>query len=381
MNAVDTILPMRTGYLCSFALHACVLAVAVYGLPLYSREYMVQPSVPVDLVMFDDVKEADLASLPEISDLTPQDRLVQADEIAPQVVRPNDLAEAVEDQAVTELDSVEQADSPDSPPPASAVAPDISTLPALDDLAAVATPLTQEAQEAAAEPLNVADDPAPPPLPVSRPETLQLAELVEPEPEPEPESATPAVTELTEAVAEEPETEAPQQLAALAPPLPQRRPELPQRAERSEREEPESQDTNRLASILRNVQKNLQQPQAQAAPSAAQPAAVRQGDEASSSRLAGQVRRQVQPCWSFDAGARDPASLIVEMRVFLNPDGSLSGQPEILDRSRYLSDPFFRSAAERAQRAVLDCQPFNLPRESHSLWSSLLIRFNPAEAF
>ena len=100
---------MRTGYLCSFALHACVLAVAVYGLPLFSREYMVQPSIPVDLVMFDDVKEADLASLPEISDLTPEDRLVQADEIAPQVVRPNDLAEAVEDQEATELESVEQA--------------------------------------------------------------------------------------------------------------------------------------------------------------------------------------------------------------------------------------------------------------------------------
>ncbi len=378
MNPVDTILPMRTGYVCSFALHACVLAVAVYGLPLYSREYMVQSAVPVDLVMFDDVKEADLASLPEISDLTPQDRLVQADEIAPQVVRPNDLAEEVEDQAATELDSVEQAEPPDSPPPDSAVAPDISTLPALDDLAAAETPLTQEAQEAEAAPLKAADDPAPPPLPVSRPEALQLAELVEPEPEPEPESATPAVTELTEAVAEEPETETTQQLAALAPPMPQRRPELPQRAERKE---PESQNSNRLASILRNVQKNLQQPQAQAATSAAQPAAVRQGDEASSSRLAGQVRRQVQPCWSFDAGARDPASLIVEMRVFLNPDGSLSGQPEVLDRQRYLSDPFFRSAAERAQRAVLDCQPFNLPRESHSLWSSLLIRFNPAEAF
>ena len=363
MNAVDTILPMRTGYLCSFALHACVLAVAVYGLPLFSREYMVQPSIPVDLVMFDDVKEADLASLPEISDLTPEDRLVQADEIAPQVVRPNDLAEEVEDQEAAELESVEQAERPDTPPPDSAVAPDPSTLPALDDLAATATPLTPEAQEAEAEPLEPVEEPPQPPLPSSRPETLQLAEAVEPEPEPEP------------------ETQTAQQVAALAPPMPQRRPELPQRADRADRNEPESQEPNRLASILRNVQENLQQPQARAAPSAAQPAAVRQGEAASSSRLAGQVRRQVQPCWNFDAGARDPASLIVEMRVFLNPDGSLSGQPEILDRSRYLSDPFFRSAAERAQRAVLDCQPFNLPRESHSLWSSLLIRFNPAEAF
>lgn len=358
---------MRTGYLCSFALHACVLAVAVYGLPLFSREYMVQPSIPVDLVMFDDVQEADLASLPEISDLTPQDRLVQADEIAPQVVRPNDLAEEVEDQEATELDSVEQAERPDTPPPDSAVAPDISTLTALDDLAAL---------EPVTEPLP---EPNQPPLPSARPETLQLADAVEPEPEPEPLEAE--VTDLAEAPAEQPETETAQQLAALAPPMPQRRPELPQRADRADRNEPESQEPNRLASILRNVQENLQQPQARAAPSAAQPAAVRQGEAASSSRLAGQVRRQVQPCWNFDAGARDPASLIVEMRVFLNPDGSLSGQPEILDRSRYLSDPFFRSAAERAQRAVLDCQPFNLPRESHSLWSSLLIRFNPAEAF
>ena len=363
MNAIDTMLPMRAGYVFSFALHASVLAVAVYGLPLFTREYMVQSAVPVDLVMFDDVKEADLASLPEISDLTPQDRLVQADEIAPQVVRPSDLVEAVEDEAVAELDSVEQAERPDTPPPDSAVAPDPSTLPALDDLAETATPLTPEAQEAEAEALEPVEEPPQPPLPSSRPEALQLAEAVEPEPEPEQ------------------QTETAQQVAALAPPMPQRRPELPQRADRADREEPERQDSTRLASILRNVQENLQQPQARATPSAAQPAAVRQGEEASSSRLAGQVRRQVQRCWNFDAGARDPATLVVEMRVFLNPDGSLSGQPQVLDRARFLSDPFFRSAAERAQRAVFDCQPFSLPRDSYNLWSNLRIRFDPAEAF
>ncbi len=374
MNSVDTSVPIRAGYFFSFALHASVVAVAVYGLPVFTRDYMAQPTIPVDLVMFDDVKEADLATLPEINDLTPQERLAQANEIEPQVIRPSDLAEEVEEQPSESLETVDTAERSKSPPPDAAVAPDISTLPSLDDLAAASTP--------APEPLPEATQP---PMPLAKPEALQLASLVEPEPEPdpEPEKASAEVTELLEAAAEEPTAEKaaaekPQQIAALAPPLPQRRPEVPKQAAKKE---PKANDSNRLNAILRNVQKNLKQTEAKAAPAPAQKAAVRQGDAASSSRLAGLVRRQVQPCWNFDAGARDPASLIVEVRVFLNRDGSVSAQPEVLDRTRLLTDPFYRSAAERAQRAVLDCAPFKLPGDSYASWSSLLIRFNPAEAF
>ncbi len=359
MLSADTTAPIRASYFCSFALHAGVLAVAVYGLPVFSRDYLVQPAVPVDLVMFDNVKEADLATLPEISDLIPQDRLASADEVEPQVVRPNDQTQEVEDEPSPELEPVQQADA--------AVAPDVSTLPSLDDLAEAATP--------APDPLPEANQP---PLPTARPETAQIAELVEPEPEPEPETPPAEVTELAEAEVEEPEPQQTQQLAALAPPLPQRRPEQPKAAAKKE---PEQNDSTRLSSILRNVQKNLKPTQAKAAPSAPQQAAVQRGDAASSSRLAGMVRRQVRACWNFDAGARDPASLVVDVRVFLNPDGSLSSSPEVLDRTRYFSDPFFRNAAERAERALFDCQPFNLPSDSYRLWSSLLIRFNPAEAF
>ena len=52
------------------------------------------------------------------------------------------------------------------------------------------------------------------------------------------------------------------------------------------------------------------------------------------------------------------------MRIRLKPDGSLSGEPQVVEADR-LGEPNFRTAAEAAVRAVHKCAPYNSCR----LWT------------
>jgi len=74
-----------------------------------------------------------------------------------------------------------------------------------------------------------------------------------------------------------------------------------------------------------------------------------------------------------------PRDLIVEIRVTLNPDGSVFAMPEILNTTRMASDPFFRAAAESAQRAVLKCSPLRMPSKKYSVWKEVTLRFDPSQ--
>ena len=90
------------------------------------------------------------------------------------------------------------------------------------------------------------------------------------------------------------------------------------------------------------------------------------------------IRFQIQRCWSVPAGAREAENLVVRIRFSLNPDGSLRGEPEILDRER-MDEPFFRTAAESARRAVLRCTPLTLPPEKYESWKEIRLNFNPKD--
>ena len=68
------------------------------------------------------------------------------------------------------------------------------------------------------------------------------------------------------------------------------------------------------------------------------------------------IQNKMRSCWRVEPGARDAASLIVEIRLLLHQDGSVR-KAEVVDVERMLGDPFFRSAAENAQRAILKCSP------------------------
>ena len=94
------------------------------------------------------------------------------------------------------------------------------------------------------------------------------------------------------------------------------------------------------------------------------------------------ARRQIEQCWSLPAGARDAENIIVVIRAVVNPDGRVR-TAKIVDSGRLAQDPFYRSMAESARRAVLNprCQPLRLPLEKYSEWRVTVFRFNPKEMF
>ena len=93
------------------------------------------------------------------------------------------------------------------------------------------------------------------------------------------------------------------------------------------------------------------------------------------------IKTQIERCWTAPAGARDAANLVVQVRIWLNRDGSLSRPPEIIDghglRTR---GGFHRAAAESARRAVLECSPLRkLPIEKYEQWREVTLSFDPRD--
>jgi len=92
------------------------------------------------------------------------------------------------------------------------------------------------------------------------------------------------------------------------------------------------------------------------------------------------VRQQIARCWNVPAGARDAKDLVVEVRVNVDPDGTVR-QATIVDQARLVSDPFFRAAAESARRAFFNplCRPLHLPLEKYAFWKDLVVDFSPKD--
>ncbi len=91
------------------------------------------------------------------------------------------------------------------------------------------------------------------------------------------------------------------------------------------------------------------------------------------------VRRQIEACWNLPAGARDPESLIVQVWVALNPDGTVQQAKVVDGAGRAGYDPFYRAAAESALRALLNprCSPLKLPADKYHQWKTMTINFDP----
>lgn len=92
------------------------------------------------------------------------------------------------------------------------------------------------------------------------------------------------------------------------------------------------------------------------------------------------IAGRLRACWNLDPGAMGIEDMIIEIRAYLNKDGSVS-QVDILDQGRYRSDSHFRSVADSARRAVFVCQPYNILAQKYpqkyDMWKTMLLRFNP----
>jgi len=90
------------------------------------------------------------------------------------------------------------------------------------------------------------------------------------------------------------------------------------------------------------------------------------------------LRAQLMTCWNPPVGVADAKDLIVIVRFALNRDGSVAGQPTVVNRD---ANALFQVAAESATRAVRRCQPFRLPAAKYEAWRDVEVKFDPNDMF
>ena len=88
------------------------------------------------------------------------------------------------------------------------------------------------------------------------------------------------------------------------------------------------------------------------------------------------LKQQLYACWTVPAGAKGAKDMVVRVRVWVNPDRTVSNA-RILDTNKMQNDPYFRTVAESALRAVLNpaCSPLKLPPEKYSVWKKFIFKF------
>jgi len=94
--------------------------------------------------------------------------------------------------------------------------------------------------------------------------------------------------------------------------------------------------------------------------------------------LVAAIRQGVQPCWRVLAGGQGAEATAVRMRIKFNQDGTLNGDPQILNSQ---GTAYFVAASESAKRAVIQCQPYQLPAEKYAAWQDVILNFDPKDMF
>ena len=260
---------------------------------------------------------------------------------------------------------------------------------------AAETPAPEPAEEPAPEPVEAAVEPTPappPPEPAAEPEPVpqpeeEVAALPEPEPEPIPAEETEPLPEpVAEPAPPAPSPDIPR-VRPDPPPTPIVEPEPepaePERdiADLIPEEEPEEQfDPNEIQALL-----NKTDPAGGGDPAPSpEPQTIGSIDGGAEAQMTqseiAALKARLYRCWSPPVAVREAGALIVELRISLLPDGSLSGQPVILQVG-LASSPLAQVAVESAIRAVTECAPFGdiLRPEKYALWNQIDFVFDPRE--
>ncbi|PCI56785.1 MAG: hypothetical protein COB36_00460 [Alphaproteobacteria bacterium] len=170
------------------------------------------------------------------------------------------------------------------------------------------------------------------------------------------------------------------------PPKPKNKPRKPKPAPPKQVEEQPKQDDQRdFTSLLKSLTPD--EPDLKPAPRPVE-AQSNQGQTSQVADFLKQMTRSelddlnrgVQPCWSVNAGGKNAESLLVSLRVFVNPDLRVR-EVQIIDQLRYNADTHFRAAAEAAQRALLNprCSTLRLPPEKYEQWKVFKYTFDPSQ--
>lgn len=221
-----------------------------------------------------------------------------------------------------------------------------------------------------------APPPPPPPPPEAKPEPpKEQPKAAEPPPPPDSAAMADLLKEVEDTPPPPPKKEEPKK--AEEKPKPQKKPE----------KKPEKKvaklDTKKLEEILNtdallNKENEEKSTNASEATTDGQPTQgerdLQGKDQALSATTIAALRQKISECWSVPAGARD-GDFIIKVHVVLNEDGSVQGQPEVMNGP---GDFLFSTTAQSAVSAILACQNYDfLPRDQYDLWKDLILNLNP----
>lgn len=253
-------------------------------------------------------------------------------------------------------------------------------------------------QKKAEDPPKVKPKPVPKPV-VERPKPKPVPKPVFERPKPKPVPKPKVVEKPKPKVVEKPKPKPVPKVASLPKPKPKPKPKpepkrkadapKPQPRVKAKpkpkpRAKPKPQKRMTLAGILNSVDKLKRD--AKVAPRERTAPSQRRGSPRHDPTLSlsrsefDALRRQLSSCWNFPAGAKESGTLIVEIKVIVNRDRTVR-EARIVDVARMRSDPYYRSAAESALRAVQNprCSPLRLPPSKYRLWRNMTLEFDPRE--
>lgn len=147
-------------------------------------------------------------------------------------------------------------------------------------------------------------------------------------------------------------------------------------------------DPGRIAALLNKVPDNKQPLAGSERNNRKLPRGAEAGaPEGKDTRLtAGQVQmigvmmeNAVKRCWNINSGLEGAENLAIVVRIRLKPNGQLDGRPQVMNRR---NSPHFADAADAALRAVIQCAPYDLPKELYKGgWDFMELSFDPRKMF
>lgn len=242
-------------------------------------------------------------------------------------------------------------------------------------------PEAKPAPEPKAEPVKKVAALPPPPAP--EPEEQKVATPAPPLPREEPKveekkaepEAAPA-PKKPEPKPEEAKVEEKKPEPAQNAPVPPSRPRHVPKSQKPAKRDPKF-DPNNIAALLNKMpDKAATTPADQPKSDAPAQGDARGSDDRMSLSELDALRAQMSRCWSPPIGVQGAEDLTVRLKVELNTDGSLRRPPELLTAGSSIA---FLAAADSARRAVLRCQPYQLPPEKYGAWRDINVTFDPRE--
>ncbi len=137
-------------------------------------------------------------------------------------------------------------------------------------------------------------------------------------------------------------------------------------------------DMAQLEQLLKSMQKNQPQKPTEQNPNTAKTTnnqATATSDRATMTELDA-IRTHIEGCWRVDPGEEGIENLSAEIRVFINPDGSVQ-RADIIDTARLFTDRRFQTFANSARISVLSCKGIPITAQHYNELKEMVLNFSP----